>query len=95
HGGYLEHLIRELQVECLPKDLPDHIEIDISGLDVGHAIHVKDIEVENVKILDDPEEVICLIEAPKVGGVEAEEEEMEAEEAQQPEVIKQKNVEEE
>jgi large subunit ribosomal protein L25 len=94
HGGYLEHLIRELEVECLPKDLPDHIEIDISGLDVGHTIHVKDIEVDKVKILDDPEEVICMIEAPKVGAVEEAEEAVEEEE-QQPEVIKQKNVEEE
>lgn len=93
-GGYLEHLIREIEVECLPKDLPDHIAIDISGLNLGQAIHVKDIKIENVKILDNPEEVICMVEAPKTAEIEVTEEEG-VEEESQPEVIKQKNIEEE
>jgi len=54
-GGLLDLAHHELHVECLPGNIPDHIEIDISNLAVAHSIHVSDITLpEGVKILDNP-----------------------------------------
>ncbi len=64
--GVLQEVLRELTVECLPKDIPAGIDIDIEGLAVGEAIHVSDVDVANVAILNDPELVICLVAAPTV-----------------------------
>ena len=58
-GGVLE-FTHELEVETLPMSIPDVITVDVSGLNVGDAIHVKDIKLpENVEILADPEEVVA------------------------------------
>ena len=89
-GGILEFLIREVEVECLPKDIPDSLEIDVTNLQIGDTVRVKDLVSENIRVLDDPEETILLIEHPKiVKELEAEEEieELEGEEEQEPEVI--------
>ncbi|PMP66689.1 MAG: 50S ribosomal protein L25 [Thermodesulfobacterium geofontis] len=61
-GGILEILLHELTVECLPSDIPDKIAIDISNLDIGDVLHVKDIKVpEGIKIVDDPEETVATV----------------------------------
>jgi large subunit ribosomal protein L25 len=55
-GGILHQPLRELHIECLPDQIPDHIEITASELGVGQGIHVKDVEASiGVKVLDDPE----------------------------------------
>ena len=55
-GGVLQTVLRELHIECLPSEIPDHIEVDASDLQVGQGIHVKDVIVsEGIKILDDAE----------------------------------------
>ena len=46
-GGLLEQSLRELTVECLPRDLPDRISVDVSNLDIGDSIHVRDIKLPN------------------------------------------------
>jgi len=62
-GGMLETLIHELEVECLPKDLPEEFSIDISALAVGDSIHVRDIEPsEGVRIITSHDQVVCLVE---------------------------------
>lgn len=95
-GGILEHLIRELEVECLPKDIPDKLEIDISDFKIGDALHVKDLQFENIRIMDDPEETILLIEHSRVARELPEEQEVEeAEEITEPEVITARKEEEE
>ena len=43
NGGILEILTHSIAVECLPEDLPEHIEINVNDLDIGHSIHVKDL----------------------------------------------------
>lgn len=88
-GGILEHMIRELEVECLPKDIPDKLEIDITEFKIGDALHVKDLEFGNIRIMDDPEETILLIEHSRVARELPEEaaEEEEVEEITEPEVI--------
>lgn len=54
-GGLLDLAHHELHVECLPGNIPDHIEIDITQLKIAHSIHVNEIIVpEGVKILDNP-----------------------------------------
>ena len=54
-GGLLDLAHHELHVECLPGNIPDHIEIDITNLAVAHSIHVRDVTLpEGVKVLDNP-----------------------------------------
>ena len=65
-GGILEHVSREIEVECLPMDIPEHISVDVSSLEVGDAIHASDIVLEKVKILERPDAVIAAAVAPKV-----------------------------
>ena len=58
-GGVLDHPLREVKVQCLPVDIPGHIDVDISGLKLNGAIHVKDLIVsDKVKILTDPEALL-------------------------------------
>ena len=58
----------ELEVECLPQDLPERIEVDLSGLlEVGSAIYIRNLNVsDKVKILTDPDTMIVLITAPEL-----------------------------
>lgn len=66
-GGILENVLRELHVECLPKDLPDLVEVDVSGLNVGQSIHVKEIAVpEGVTVLNAGDVVVFAVAAPTV-----------------------------
>ncbi|MCP9468557.1 MAG: 50S ribosomal protein L25 [Nitrospira sp.] len=64
-GGVLHHNLRELYIECLPSALPDHIEIDASGLAIGSGIHVKEITVgEGIRLLDDADQMVVSVAAP-------------------------------
>jgi len=90
-GGVLEHVIRELQVECLPTAIPEKIEIDISNLKIGDAIHIKDIKIpEGVKVLNDPELIAMIVKPPKV---EAPKEEIAEGAGEEPELIRKKKEE--
>ncbi|MGA1794700.1 MAG: 50S ribosomal protein L25 [bacterium] len=61
-GGLLDHVAREILVECLPDDLPESIEIDVSPLKMGDAVHIKDIVFPSgVKPLESPDKVIVTI----------------------------------
>ncbi len=85
-GGVLQHSLRELHVACLPGDIPQSIDFDISELKIGDAVRVEDLEVdEKIKVLNDPQEVIISIIHPSQL-IEEEEEEEEAE-ALEPELI--------
>ena len=58
-GGVLE-FTHELEIETLPMSIPDVIEVDVSALNVGDAIHVKDLKLpENVEVLADPDEIVA------------------------------------
>ena len=75
-GGILEHRLHELEIECLPKDLPEDIIIDISALDLGHTIHVSDIEVlDGVRVINLPDSVIATVSHRKAEEEVEEEEE--------------------
>ncbi len=91
-GGILEHILWEVQVECLPVNIPGKIEVDVSNLNIGDAIYVKNIVVpEGVKILNDPELIAIIIKPPKVEAPKAEV----AEETTEPELIREKKEKEE
>jgi large subunit ribosomal protein L25 len=79
-GGVLQSQIHEVEVECLPKDIPERFELDISGLQVGDALHVSDLpELDGVKVLNSGDQTITLVAMTREE-VEEEAEEEEAEE---------------
>jgi large subunit ribosomal protein L25 len=81
-GGVLQSQIHEVEVECLPKDIPEYFELDISGLQVGDALHVSDLPaLDGVKILNSEDQTIALVAMTREEvEEEAEEEEVEGEE---------------
>ncbi|MEO0454808.1 MAG: 50S ribosomal protein L25 [Verrucomicrobiota bacterium] len=66
-GGVMDHLVRELHIECFPADLPSEIEVDVSHLDLEQAIHVSDIALPNgVTALNPPDVTVFMIHPPRV-----------------------------
>jgi large subunit ribosomal protein L25 len=86
-GGLLEQSLRSLAIECLPRDLPDFIKVDVSNLNVGDAIHVRDIALpQGVTTRLSPDLTAFSVAAPTV----EEEPTAAAEAPTAPEVIKEK-----
>jgi len=63
-GGLLEHHLREIEVECLPSDIPDEIQVDVSTLLVGQALHVSDLQMPGVQILGHPGTTVATVSLP-------------------------------
>jgi len=98
-GGILDFITRELEVECLPADIPDSISLDVSGLELGKHLRVSDVQApsDKVTILTDPEVVIVHVVTPRAEVAAAEEEAAEEEAAEagaEPEVGKKGKAEE-
>jgi len=91
-GGILEHLLREVEVECLPTDIPSKLEIDVSALNIGDSLHVSDLKADRVTIKTDATRAIAAVVPPTIL-----EEVKPAEEAvvAEPELVKDKKDEEE
>jgi large subunit ribosomal protein L25 len=88
-GGILEHVLRELEIECLPAEIPEHITIDVSGMDVGDHFMVKELKVsDNMRVITTGDHIIASVLAPRVT------EETASVEIAEPEVIKKGKVEE-
>lgn len=81
-GGVMQTTMRELDISCLPKDIPERFELDVSELKVGDAIHVSALSIPNVEILDDPQRTVVVISAPTVAKATAAEEAAAAAEAE-------------
>jgi large subunit ribosomal protein L25 len=77
-GGVLSQPLREVTVEALPLEVPEHLDIDVSGMEIGGTLRVSDLTApEGVKLLDDPEMVVATVTAPtKVVEPEPTEEEL-------------------
>lgn len=73
-GGLLQEVLRELSVECLPKNIPTGVELDIDHLQLGDSIHVSDVTIENATILNPPDLVICSVTTPQVEALPEDEE---------------------
>ena len=84
NGGVLSLVTREIHVEALPMEVPEHIDADITPLEIGDALRLEDLPpIENVRILDDPHEtVIATVSAPRAIVEPEVEAELEGEEAE-------------
>jgi len=73
NGGELQHFKRNVKISCLPTVMPDHIEVDVSSLDIGDSIKVKELKLaDGIAILDTPDAAIVAVTAVKAakGGAE-------------------------
>jgi len=85
-GGMLQIIRRELEVECLPLAVPGSIEIDISDLDIGDSIHVRDIKLKSeIEFLEEDDYTVVTVLSPKLEEEPEEEEEAEEEGAEKEE----------
>lgn len=96
-GGVFEFILREVEVECLPDDIPEHITIDVSGLVIGRQLRVSDLPVgASVKVLADAARVVAHVVPPKTEAAPAAEEALPVAEAgAEPELIRKRKAEEE
>lgn len=58
-GGILDHTLRQVKVRCLPTDIPKHLDVDVSGLKLNDAVHVRELKVsDKIEILNDPDSLL-------------------------------------
>jgi len=88
-GGILEHIRRKLRVSCMPEDMVDKIDVDVSGLDIGQSVHIKDVSFPpGLSSIEDENLRIAIVVAPTITAEEeevVEEEEVEKPEGEEPE----------
>ncbi|OPY85283.1 MAG: 50S ribosomal protein L25 [Smithella sp. PtaU1.Bin162] len=67
NGGELQHIKRTVKVSCLPENLPDHIEVDISALDIGDSIKIREMKLaDGITLLDPADAAVVAVNAVKV-----------------------------
>jgi large subunit ribosomal protein L25 len=65
-GGILEEVMHQLEIRVDPSAIPDHVDVDVTALTIGHSLHVGDISLPTgVTVLDDEDATICVVTAPK------------------------------
>ena len=84
-GGILEQLVRQITIKCLPKDLPEVINVDVSEMKVGDSLHVKDLQLPAGVTAEEPDVTVFMVAEPNVAA-----EAPAAEAPAAPEVIKEK-----
>lgn len=95
-GGFVDFVTREVEIECLPKDIPEQLEIDISSLHLHQSLKIEDLSSPGeITLVSDPNTVVVLIHAPTKEEFEVEEIEEEIVAEEEPEVIKKEKPEEE
>lgn len=92
-GGVLDHSLRELEIEVLPADIPEHVELDVTALAIGHSLFVRDLRVEKAEILNEADTPVCTVVAPRAEEAPAPVEEAAA--PAEPELIRKPKPEEE
>jgi large subunit ribosomal protein L25 len=65
-GGILQQVLHKLKVSCLPKFIPDHVEIDVSNLEMNRSVHAKDLAIPNVTIMENATSTIVAVVPPVV-----------------------------
>jgi large subunit ribosomal protein L25 len=73
-GGEVRAVLHELEVSVLPKNIPSHIDVDVSDLDIGGAIHVGDLDLPGIEILAPADQTLITVLAPRAEVAEEEEE---------------------
>lgn len=96
-GGVIQHVMHKLEVECLPRNIPESLVVDVTDLKLGDSIHISDLKYEDLEFLDEEDSLIVQVTHPKVKEEpEPEEELLEGEEeSAEPEVISKGKKEEE
>jgi large subunit ribosomal protein L25 len=85
-GGIIQHSLHKIEIECLPTEIPDKIDVDVTHLKIGDALHVKDLNLGQYRVLTNPEATIITIVPPTLHREEAVGEAAASEQAE-PEVI--------
>lgn len=97
-GGILDQVAREIEVSCLPGDIPRQVTLDVSELRIGQHVEAKEIELpDGVELITDPDRVVASVVAPRLPEEEEEEEGAELlleAEAEEPELVGQEKEEE-
>lgn len=86
-GGVLDQILREIQILVLPKDIPEHVDVDTTELGVGHSLRVRDVSIPEAIVLTDPDKTVCTVVPPRIE-VEEVEEAVEEVEGEEPELIR-------
>lgn len=64
-GGILEHVLREVKIQCLPVDIPKHIDVDVTSLKLNDSVHVRDLKVsDKIKVLTDSDALLMQVKMP-------------------------------
>ncbi len=63
-GGIVQHSIHRIKIQCDPDKVPEHIEINVAELGIAESVHIKDVKLEGIKILDNPESAIVTVVPP-------------------------------
>jgi large subunit ribosomal protein L25 len=65
-GGILDQIMHEVEVEVDPANIPNHVDVDVTTLTIGHSVHVSELQLPaGVEVLDDPEATVCVMSAPR------------------------------
>ena len=93
-GGILQESLHKLEGECLPKHIPENLEIDVTVLNIGDSIYIRDLEFENITLLNNNDTNVVSVVAPRAEEEEEEEvdeeletDEIDSDDPDQPEVI--------
>jgi large subunit ribosomal protein L25 len=70
-GGVLDHVTHSLSIRVLPADIPDHIDVDVTALNIGQSIHVRDLSFDKFDVLSDGGTTVCTVVAPRAEEVAA------------------------
>ena len=65
-GGILQHILHRLKIACLPKNIPDRLEINVESLEINKSIHVRDLTIPNVKVLENENSTVVAVVPPTV-----------------------------
>lgn len=64
-GGVLDQHMREIEIEVLPRDIPERVTLDVTALGLAQSLHVRDLHIENAEILADPDQTVCTVIPPR------------------------------
>jgi len=65
-GGILEETMHQLHIRVDPASIPDHVDVDVTSLTIGHSFHIRDLPIpEGITVLDDENATVCVVTAPK------------------------------
>jgi len=70
-GGVLDHVTHQLQIKVFPADIPAHLDVDVTALNIGQSIHVRELKFEKLELLSDGGQTICTVVAPRAEEVVA------------------------